>query len=51
MSSDGWIRSCPNPIHRAEPPALIPIPGTSTAISSRSVHEQQDTIRSRRHRS
>ena len=33
ISSEGWIRNWPNPIHRDDPPAVTPRPGTRTATS------------------
>ena len=34
MISEGWSRNWPNPTHRLDPPAVTPIPGTSTTTNS-----------------
>ena len=46
-NSDGWIRSGPRPIHRAEPAVTVPIPRTSTATSITSVPMKTGTARRR----
>ena len=41
MSSEGWMRNWPNPIHRLEPPEVTPMPGTSTRKRSAKVPDEQ----------
>ena len=50
ISSDGWSRRRPTPIHRDEPPAVTPRPGTRTANSSTTVTATSGTAQRRQTR-
>ena len=47
ISSEGWSRSIPNPIHLDEPPAVTPRPGTRTATRRRRVPPASGTDQAR----